>query len=397
MVFANALESIGYKKPNTPAGNITNINLEQKKKPYDVKINNNARQPKVTPNVKYSDKHRFRQYRTKIEPNLFKKIEVNEEDDIMDKIKSALNPEYKKPNTNYSEEITAPAPFNNGVDQPPLTETKMYNGLTKHNSDMISVITLQKEFEKYMTPEEQKERDRLIDKYDLDNVEKHKQPEIGKRILQDLLEKRREKWGEINDVSKEDFEELTFQPAEADLERERKDQEFLSSLKAIDLSSIKPKGDDDSMSFYDDDDVSVRPLNEKELSAKINASNMLKYNLQKKLQKKANKVIRDDYEVAKFEQSLNESRDMTLSPLMKGNKVMGLSTYMGATPERKKRYSLGLDVALPTPHKLGITQRKGYRDAAVSPRGPGRPPDSALRSVNPSRFSLGEMTNPLQF
>lgn len=50
-----------------------------KKKPYDVKITNNN-QSKV--NMKYSDKQRFRRYKTKTEPQLFNKIMIDDEDEI---------------------------------------------------------------------------------------------------------------------------------------------------------------------------------------------------------------------------------------------------------------------------------------------------------------------------
>jgi hypothetical protein len=110
-----------------PVSNIGIVNLEQKKKPHNIQIKNNKKEPKITPNVKYTDKQRFRKYKTKTEPNLHSKIEINEEDDIVNKIKEAFGIKSEKQNTNYSEEITAPAPFNNGVDEPPETETKIYS------------------------------------------------------------------------------------------------------------------------------------------------------------------------------------------------------------------------------------------------------------------------------
>jgi len=110
-----------------PVSNIGIVNLEQKKKPHNIQIKNNKKEPKITPNVKYTDKQRFRKYKTRTEPNLHSKIEINEEDDIVNKIKEAFGIKSEKQNTNYSEEITAPAPFNNGVDEPPEIETKIYS------------------------------------------------------------------------------------------------------------------------------------------------------------------------------------------------------------------------------------------------------------------------------
>jgi len=167
MVFNTALESIGYKKPWT-VNHIANINMEKKEKPHNIQIKNNAKQPTVTPNIKYTDKHRFRRYKTKTEPNLLNRIKANEDDDIIDKIKAAFDPGYKKPNTNYSDMITAPAPFNNGVDEPPELGTKIYSSDVKR-------------------PERIQER------------REERRPE---RI--------EERMGELFDMSPEDEEELTF-------------------------------------------------------------------------------------------------------------------------------------------------------------------------------------------
>lgn len=63
---------------------------EQKKKPYDVRINNRKKQPTVKPNIKYSHKQAFRRYKTNIEPRLQDKIKVDEEDDLVSKIQQAF-------------------------------------------------------------------------------------------------------------------------------------------------------------------------------------------------------------------------------------------------------------------------------------------------------------------
>jgi hypothetical protein len=67
------------------------FNLQQKKKPYDVKIKNfNRNEPKIKQNVKYSAKQNFRKYKSNIEPNLRSKIMIDEEDDMVNKIKKAF-------------------------------------------------------------------------------------------------------------------------------------------------------------------------------------------------------------------------------------------------------------------------------------------------------------------
>lgn len=67
------------------------FNLQQKKKPYDVRIKNfNPNEPKIKQNVKYSAKQNFRKYKSNIEPNLRSKIMIDEEDDMVNKIKKAF-------------------------------------------------------------------------------------------------------------------------------------------------------------------------------------------------------------------------------------------------------------------------------------------------------------------
>ena len=92
----------------------------------------------------------------------------------MNKIKEAFGIKTGKKNTNYSEEITTPAPFNNGVDIPPEIETKIYTSELKGRSNKYEGSELHKE--------------------DLENM----------RAL-------RERYNEIDDISTEDQEALTYQ------------------------------------------------------------------------------------------------------------------------------------------------------------------------------------------
>ena len=112
-----------------PVGNVGIVNLEQKKKPHNVNIrNHNPHEPKIKANTKYSAKQSYRRYKTKKEPNLLNRIQVNEDDDIVSKIKEAFGIAHDKPNTNYSEVETAPSAYINGVDNPPVIQSKMYDG-----------------------------------------------------------------------------------------------------------------------------------------------------------------------------------------------------------------------------------------------------------------------------
>jgi hypothetical protein len=162
---------IPNEEPKTnPAYNIGIINPEQKKKPHNVTIkNHNPREPKINANTKYSAKQSYRRYKTKTEPNLFNKIQVNEDDDIVSKIREAFGIAPDKPNTNYSEVETAPSPYNKGVEEPPAIEPKM------RNSDI----------------------------YESQPIPLKEQGQMGQ--LQLLLD-------DFNDVSIQDAEDLTFQP-----------------------------------------------------------------------------------------------------------------------------------------------------------------------------------------
>ena len=132
MPFQKALENWDKIRPNTYAGYSQNpivnlVNSETKKKPHNIQINNNKKEPTVRPNVKYSDKQNFRRYKTKVEPKLHSKILINEEDDIVSKIKEAFG--IKKPNTNYQEVETAPggSMITNISEEPTLNFERMTN------------------------------------------------------------------------------------------------------------------------------------------------------------------------------------------------------------------------------------------------------------------------------
>ena len=155
-------------------GNVGIVNLEQKKKPHNVNIrNHNPHEPKIKANTKYSAKQSYRRYKTKREPNLLNRIQVNEDDDVVSKIKEAFGIAHDKPNTNYSEVETAPSAYINGVDNPPVIQSKMYDG------------------DVYARQEERQE------------IQQEHRREQGRiELLAD----------DLNDISIHDAEDLTFQP-----------------------------------------------------------------------------------------------------------------------------------------------------------------------------------------
>lgn len=82
-----------------------------KKKPYDVKIKNfNPKEPKIKPNILYTDKQKYRRYKTKTEPKLLSKIMVDDEEDLIAKIRKEFGIE-DKTRKNYSEVETSGNPY----------------------------------------------------------------------------------------------------------------------------------------------------------------------------------------------------------------------------------------------------------------------------------------------
>ena len=135
-----------------PLKNISIINTGQiKKKPHNVTIKNyNPNEPKVYPNMKYTEKQKYRRYKTKTEPKLYSKIMIDEEDDIITTIKKAFGIENKN-KQNFSNVETSGAdyvkdPELTGVDQtkPPNYITQLakdnadYNDLDEFEREMLS-------------------------------------------------------------------------------------------------------------------------------------------------------------------------------------------------------------------------------------------------------------------
>ena len=101
----------------------TDFKSQLKKKPHNIIINNNRREQTAKPNTKYTDKQRFRKYKTKVEPNLLKRIEVNDDEDIVNRIKEAFTSKAltRDVETAPTAGITMPSEFNNGVDELPVS------------------------------------------------------------------------------------------------------------------------------------------------------------------------------------------------------------------------------------------------------------------------------------
>ena len=87
------------------------INTKNKKKPYNITFKNfNPNEPKISVNTMYSDKQKYRRYKTKTEPKLFSKIMVDDEEDLIAKIRKEFGIE-DKTRKNYSKVETSGAEY----------------------------------------------------------------------------------------------------------------------------------------------------------------------------------------------------------------------------------------------------------------------------------------------
>jgi hypothetical protein len=218
---------------------IINLNLEQKKKPHNIQINNKAKQQVVQPNVKHSAKQSYRRYKSKTEPKLHSKIMINEDDDIINKIKEAFGLQAEKPNKNYLEVQTGSAGsiIDNISQQPTLAPastssfgTPDINKLTPEKIDKMrfdDVMKVLKRFHDQGNKEDQDIIDQLYfekkkeSKWDGMPVDEEKQlvRDAAKRMIdRRQIEAQKKTAGqrkieaklqEINDISPADQAELT--------------------------------------------------------------------------------------------------------------------------------------------------------------------------------------------
>ena len=214
--------------------NLNISNLKDKKKPYDIKINNKSKQPLVKPNTKYSSKHNYRRYKTNTEPKLLSKILVNEDDDMINKIRQSFGLKTDDKKTNYAEVETGGAgSITTNVEEPPTLATVFGSSEPKlrslnHIYSKINQFT-EKEIreildgtDKYKTEEDNAEIERLFadkEKALGRRVNDGEQMDIAKSYIKYLAKKRfmeeknqpNEKLQDIDDISQKDQEELLGQ------------------------------------------------------------------------------------------------------------------------------------------------------------------------------------------
>ena len=230
-------------------GNIGIVNLEQKKKPHNINIRNyNPNEPKTKANIKYSAKQSYRRYKTKTEPNLLSKIQINEDDDIVNKIKEAFGLQTDVKNSNYTKIDPAPAPFYKGIDDlpaEPVARRKDINELLIDFDDItaddFSELTFQPRqslqlgseyhFDTEFTPEKRvSRRERDLDEYNIGTFPEQDYPlttalstPTERALLNRMSEQltppmRMMRTPEERKKAREDAEK-TFQDAELTLER----------------------------------------------------------------------------------------------------------------------------------------------------------------------------------
>ena len=85
--------------------NIALINSKAKKKPHNIVIKNNRNEPKTRANMRYSDKQNYRRYKTKTEPKLYERITIDEEDDLIAKIRKEFGIPNDEKKANFYDNI----------------------------------------------------------------------------------------------------------------------------------------------------------------------------------------------------------------------------------------------------------------------------------------------------
>ena len=180
------------------------INTKNKKKPYNITFKNfNPNEPKINANMKYSDKQRYRRYKTKTEPKLFSKIMVDDEEDLIAKIRKEFGIE-DKTRKNYSDVKTSDAQYyekpNPETGRPPyLVEMNDFTDLSRNDFEdltgEVGQYDLSKDKEEVadedLLPFDDDEEEEVADVEEEEDIE-----DISRSIIEDIL-------GEVLDTEPE--------------------------------------------------------------------------------------------------------------------------------------------------------------------------------------------------
>ena len=121
--------------------NIALINSKVKKKPHNIVIKNNRNEPKIRANMRYSDKQNYYRYKTKTEPKLYGRITIDEEDDLIAKIRKEFGITTKKDEklieTSGAEYIPPPEPIEAEATPPPKYRYEFISDVSRDDSEEI--------------------------------------------------------------------------------------------------------------------------------------------------------------------------------------------------------------------------------------------------------------------
>jgi hypothetical protein len=317
--------------------NLNISNLKDKKKPYDIEINNKSKQPLVQPNTKYSSKHNYRRYKTDTEPKLLSKILVNEDDDMINKIRQAFGVKTDDKKTNYVDVETGGAgSVITNVEEPPTLSTRfgssepklgslnyIYSKINQFKEQDIRKIL--DEVDTFKTEQDNAEIERLFANKEKElgrEVNDKEQVQIAKQFLRYLAKKRfteernkpNEKLQEIDDVSQKDQEELLGQVEGGYIERMGRTF-YTPNLKEETALLLAEKPDPhDSIVFDSDEEFdtstpkSTPPLTPEQFREKISAKRIQQF-VRSREQRILNESISDLHNISDL-----QSRASTSAP-----------------------------------------------------------------------------------
>ena len=214
-----------------PLSQIALINKETKKKPYDVKIKNfNPNEPKIEVNMKYSDKQRYRRYKTKTEPKLNSKIMIDEEDDIVKTIKKAFGIQ-DKTKKNYSEVETSGTPYYQ-TPEPQQPETQEIYDAPRREQAPTAAAEVRQRARRPMEVAQPQIRQSIVSEITRD-LAQPSQLSPGKMIAQMALKEAEERRKKREQAEAEDRKKAAEAAAEARKRVEEEEKQRLLELSKI--------------------------------------------------------------------------------------------------------------------------------------------------------------------
>ena len=110
-------------------------------KPYNIRIDNNKKQPSISPNkdAKYTYEQRYRRYLTYVEPKLLDKITLDEESEIVKALRVAFNLPINQKSNIIEDDKIINGEYNGSNGSNGNNENNGNNGNVRINSDNISI------------------------------------------------------------------------------------------------------------------------------------------------------------------------------------------------------------------------------------------------------------------